>query len=153
MKLLYGIATLAFASVASAKTSMPYPTEKVAEFVVEKLDVTTLPSAIRPRHEKTKKTFSDYGFMTRQLNDNAAIIERTPSGSQINIRVLRQGPAGIYVCVEGPGQNASDGHIQRVLLLKLKDPNGLLKNRESGKEFVECPAIGGLYNESQTTGY
>jgi len=32
-----------------------YPKEKVAEFVVEKLDVTSIPSAIRPKREKGKR--------------------------------------------------------------------------------------------------
>jgi hypothetical protein len=35
---------------------------KVAEFVVETLDVTALPPAIRPNREKGKKTFGDYGY-------------------------------------------------------------------------------------------
>jgi hypothetical protein len=153
MKLLYGVAALAFASSALARTNVPYPTEKVAEFVIDKLDVTTLPSAIRPQYEKAKKTFSDYGFVTRQLNDKTAIIETTPSGSQINIRVLQQDPAGIFVCVAGSERNANKEHIQRVLFLKLKDANGLLNGRESSKEFDGCPAIGGADNDSAAGSY
>ena len=73
-KLLYGVAALAFTSVALASTNVPYPTEKVAEFVVDKLDVTTLPSAIRPKHEKAKATFSDYGYVTRQLDEKLRLL-------------------------------------------------------------------------------
>jgi hypothetical protein len=153
MKLLYGVAALALASVAQARTNVPYPTEKVAEFVVDKLDVTTLPSAIRPRHQKAKKTFHDYGYVTRPLDDKEAIIEMTPSGQQINIKVLQQEPAGIYVCVASSEKNANKEHIRRVLFLRLKDVNGLLKSKESNREFISCPVIGGADNDSAASSY
>ena len=143
MKLLSGLAALAFASVALARINVPYPTEKVAELVVGKLDVTTFPSGIRPKKEKAKKTFNDYGYVPRQLDDKEAIIETTSGGSQISIRVLQQEPAGIYVCVAGSEKNANEEHVQRVLFLKMKDANGLLKSRETFKEFSSCPVIGG----------
>jgi hypothetical protein len=152
-KLLYGIAALTFTSVVLANSNVPYPTEKVAEFVVEKLDVTTLPSAIRPKLEKAKRTFSDYGYVTRQLDEREAIIETTPSGQQIEIRIIQQEPTGIYVCVAGSEKNANKGHIQRVLLLKLKDVNGLLKSRESSRDFTGCPVIGGADNDSAASSY
>jgi len=43
--------------------------------------------------------------------------------------------------------------MQRVVLLKLKDPNGLLKGRESWKEFDGCPAIGGAHRDSSSDFY
>jgi hypothetical protein len=144
MKLLCGVMALACVPVALAGNNVPYPKEKVAEFVVEKLDVTTLPSAIRPTRVKGKKTFGDYGYVTRQLDEKEALVEAAPGGSQINIRILEQKASGIYVCVEGPGQDASSEHIQRVFLLKLKNANGLLKGRESWKGFDGCPVIGGV---------
>jgi hypothetical protein len=54
-KLQYGIVARAFTSVALARTTAPYPTEKLAEFVVEKLDVTTLPSAIRRNTRRQRR--------------------------------------------------------------------------------------------------
>jgi hypothetical protein len=142
MKLLCGVMALACGSVALAGNNVPYPKENVAEFVVEKLDVTTLPSTIRPKPEKRKKTLGDFGYVTRRLDDKEALVEATPGGPQINIRILEQKASGIYVCVEGPGKNASSGQIQRVFLLKLKNANGLLKGRESWKEFDGCPVTG-----------
>ena len=142
MKLLCGMLALACGSVALASKNVPYPTGNMAEFVVEKLDITTLPSTIRPKPERRKKTFGDYGYMTLRLDGKEALVEATPGGPQINIRILEQKASGIYVCVEGPGKNASSGQIQRVLLLKLKNANGLLKGRESWKEFDGCPVIG-----------
>ena len=142
MKLLCGVLALACGSMALASKNAHYPKERMAEFVVEKLNVTTLPSTIRPKPEKKKKTFGDYGYVTRRLDDKEALVEATPGGAQINIRILEQKAFGIYVCVKGPGKNASSGQIQRVLLLKLKNANGLLKGRESWKEFDGCPVIG-----------
>jgi hypothetical protein len=142
MKLLCGMLALVCGSVALASKNVPYPKENMAEFVVEKLDITTLPSTIRPKPERRKKTFGDYGYVTLRLDGKEALVEATHGGPQINIRILEQKASGIYVCVEGPGKNASSGQIQRVLLLKLKNANGLLKGRESWKEFDGCPVIG-----------
>jgi len=153
MKLVCGTLALACVPVALAKNSAAIPSEKVAEFVFEKLDVTTLPSAIRPKPEKKKKTFSDYGYMTRQLDEKQVLVEATSGASQISIRVLEQRASEIYVCVEGPGKNASSSQIQRVFLLKLKNADGLLKGRESWKEFDGCPAIGGADSDSHADAY
>ena len=153
MKLLHAIAVLALASSALARTNEMNLTEKAVEFVVDKLDVTTLPSTIRPKHEKAKKTFSDYGYATRQLDEKEAIIEPTPSGPRINIRVLQRESTGIYVCVAGTQKNTNKEHIQRVLFLKLRNSNGLLKSRESFKEFSSCPVIGGSDNDSAASSY
>jgi hypothetical protein len=153
MKMFCGVMILASASVALARNSTaPYPTERVAEFVVEKLDVTTLPYAMRPKRDKGKKTFSDYGYATREVNEKEAVVEAMP-GRRVNIRVLEQEQAGIYVCINGPGKNGSDAHIQRVLLLQLKGSNGLLKGRESSKDFGSCKVIGGLDAESAGSSY
>lgn len=142
MKLFWGVLALACVPAALAGNNAVVPSEKVAEFVVEKMDVTTLPSSIRPKLEKKKKTFSDYGYVTRRVEEKEALVEATPEGAQINIRILEQKTSEIYVCVQGPGQNSNSGQIQRVLRLKLKNPGGLLRGRESWKEFDSCPVIG-----------
>lgn len=142
MKLFCGVMALACVPVALAGNNVPYPKERVAEFVAEKLDVTTLPSTIRPKPEKGKKTFGDYSYVTQQLDEKQALVEAAPGGSQINIRILEQKASGIYVCVGGPAKNVSGGQIQRVFLLKLKNASGLLKGRETSKEFDGCPVIG-----------
>jgi hypothetical protein len=142
MKLLCGVMALACGSVALASNNVSYPKENVVEFVVEKLDVTTLPSTIRPKPEKRKKTFGDYSYVAQRLDEKEALVEATPGGSRINIRILELETSGIYVCVGGPAKNVSGGQIQRVFLLKLKNASGLLKGRESSKEFDGCPVIG-----------
>jgi hypothetical protein len=142
MKLICGVIALACVPAALAANNVPYPKENVAEFVVEKLDITTLPSAVRPKPEKSKKTFGDYGYATRQLDDKDGVMEAPQQGSPINIRVLQQKSSGIYVCVQGQSKKADSGQIQFVYLLKLKKATGLLRGGESWKEFDGCPAIG-----------
>ena len=69
MKLLYGVIGLALAPLLSAGNDRAYPTEKVAAFVFEKVDVATLPSAIRPKLVKSKKTTGDYGYVAREVDE------------------------------------------------------------------------------------
>ena len=151
MKLLCGLMALACAPAALAGNGAAIPKEKVAEFVAEKLDITTLPAKIRPKPEKKKKTFGDYGYMTRLVDEKQILAEATPGGAQIHIRILELRASAIYVCVEGQGQNATSGHIQRVVLLKMKNSNGFLKGRESSREFDVCPVIGA--DDSATNSY
>ena len=153
MKVMSGVFLLVCMPLAVAKSDEAYPKEKVAEFVVEKLDVTSIPSAIRPKREKGKKTFGDYGYVTRKLDDNEALVEAPQGGSQVTINILEQNKSGIYVCVNGQAQEQSGSQIQRVFLLKLKNGNGLLKGRESWKEFESCPVIGGADNDSAADSY
>jgi hypothetical protein len=142
MKLYCAVMALVCVPVALASSNVPYPKENVAEFVAGKLDVTTLPSAIRPKPEKKKKTFDDYGYVTQQPQEKDALVLRGPAGSQIKFKILEQKASGIYVCVSGAAKEVSGGQIQHLLLLRLKEQNALLKARESWKEFPACPAMG-----------
>ena len=143
MKLMSGIFLLACVPLAVAKGDAAYPKEKVAEFVVQKLDVTSIPSAIRPKREKGKRTFSNYGYITRKLNENEALVEAPLGHPQIRINVLEESESGIYVCLSGQEQKQRGSQIQRVFPLKLKKANALLEGRESWREFDSCPVIGG----------
>ena len=153
MKIVSGLFLLVCMPLAVAKSDNAYPKEKVGEFVVAKLDVTTIPSAIRPKREKGKKTFGDYGYVTRKIEDKAVLVEAPLGHSQIAISILEEGKSGIYVCLNGQAENASSGRIQRVFLLKLKNANGLLKGRESWKEFDGCPVIGGAESDAVPDSY
>jgi hypothetical protein len=149
MKVLCGLIVLTCVSLALARNNAAYPMQKVAEFLVAKLDVTTLPPEIQPKPEKGKKTFEDYGYVTRKLDENEVLLEAPNRGSQIAIRVLEQTAHGIYVCVDAQGLNTRNGHIQRMRLLERKDASVLLQSRESWKEVDGCPAIGVLDTDSQ----
>ena len=61
--------------MALARNGAAYPTEKVAEFLVEKLDVKTLPPEIQPKPEKGKKTFEHCGYVTRKLDEKEVVLE------------------------------------------------------------------------------
>src|SRR5215469_7699604 len=75
-----------------------YPKENLAQFVLANVDVTSLPSAFRPKKEKGKKTFADYGFTPQTVDENEAVIE-TADGLRM-LDVLDQTSKGIYVCFD-----------------------------------------------------
>ena len=142
-KVLLTVLALSYAPLMVAGNEDSYPKEKVAEFVVEKLDVTSLPSAFRPKKEKGKKTLADYGFTAQRMDEDEAIIEAAGGVRRLAIKVLDQNSSGIYVCVAEPGESGGDTKAQSVVLLKRKNPSGLLNGRESFREFAACPVIGG----------
>ncbi len=141
-KVLLAVVALSYSPLAVAGNEAAYPKENVAAFVVEKLDLTSLPSEFRPKKEKGKKTLADYGFTAQRIDENEAIVD---SGGvrRLAIKVLDQKSSGIYVCVTEPGENGGGTKAQSVVLLKRKTPNTLLKGRESFREFAACPVIGG----------
>jgi hypothetical protein len=153
MKLLYGAIVLVCTPLLLAGEDAVYPREKIASFVIEKVDVTTLPSTLRPKREKGKKTFGDYGYVARELEEKKALLDPPQRGSQISIEVLEAQKSGIYVCMNSQSQNESGGRFQRVFLLKLKSANALLKGREAWKEFDSCPVIGGASEDSSIASY
>jgi len=142
-KVLLAFAALSYAPLGVAGNKAEYPTEKVAEFVIERLDVTSLPPGFRPKKEKGKKTFADYGFAAQTAGENEAVIEAVGGARRWAIKVLDQQSSGIYVCVTEPGENGGQAKAQSVILLKRKDSNALLKGHESWREFASCPVIGG----------
>jgi len=149
-KLVLALAALSYAPLTVAGDKAAYPREKVAEFIVEKLDITSLPAAIRPKKEKGKKTLADYGFTAQRMDENEAIIEAPGGVRKLAIKVLDQKSSGIYVCVAEPGENGGETKTQSVVLLKRKNSSALLKGRESFREFAACPAIG---SDSATNSY
>jgi len=150
-KVLLAVVALSYAPLVVAGDEAAYPKENVAAFVVEKLDLTSLPSEFRPKKEKGKKTIADYGFTAQRTDENEAIIEAAGGVRRLAIKVLDQKPSGIYVCVTEPGENGGDTKAQSVVLLARKNPNALLKGRESFREFAACPVIGG--SNSTTNSY
>jgi hypothetical protein len=142
-KLLLAAVALSYAPLGVAGNKAEYPSEKVAKFVIEKLDVTSLPSTFRPKKENGKKTFADYGFTAQTMDESEAVIEWAGGGKRLAIKILDQQSSGIYVCVAEPGENGGQAKAQSVILVKRKDSNSLLKGRESWREFAPCPVIGG----------
>ena len=142
-KVLLAVAALSYAPLLMAGNEAAYPKEKVAAFVVEKLDLTSLPSEFRPKKEKGKKTFADYGFTAQTVDENEAVIEAAGGVERLVIKILDQNSSGIYVCVAEPGEEGGQAKTQSVLVLKRNDPSKLLKGHESFREFAACPVIGG----------
>lgn len=119
----------------------PYPNEKLAAFVVEKLDVTSLPTVYRPKKQKGKKTLTDYDYTVQKLDETEALVKEAGSPHRLAIKILQEDSAGIYVCIAEPARDGGDPKVQSVILLKRKDSSGLLKGRETWRESKSCPAI------------
>jgi hypothetical protein len=151
-KVLVAIVALSCAPLVAAGDEAAYPKEKVAAFVIDKLDLTSLPSALRPKKEKGKKTFADYGFTAQRVDESEAVLEAGGGMKRLAIKVLDQKSSGIYVCVAEPGENGGSAKTQGVILLKRKDANALLKGRESFREFAACPVVGGSDSTSSSYG-
>ena len=141
-KVVLALAALSCAPLTMAGDKAVYPTEKVAEFIVAKLDITSLPGAVRPKKEKGKKTFADYGFTKQEVDESEATIQAVGGARKLSIKVLDQRSSGIYVCITEPGQIAGQAKMQSVILLKRSNSNTLLKGRESWREFASCPVVG-----------
>src|SRR5271155_1881885 len=130
-KVMLVVLVLSYAPLGGAGNKAEYPSEKVTEFVIEKLDVTSLPSTFRPKKEKGRKTFADYGFTAQTVDENEAVIGAAGGMRKLSIKVLDKKSSGIYVCVAAPGGNGGQAKTQSVLLLKRSEPDALLKGRES----------------------
>lgn len=151
LKAMLAVAVLSYAPVGLAGNKADYPKDNVAKFVVEKLDVTSLPSAIRPKKEKGKKTFADYGFATESVGETEAMIQAVGGTTGLSIKVLEDDDSGIYVCIAA--HEGGEAKKQSVVFLKRKDSSALLKGRESWREFASCPVIGGSGNDSGASAY
>jgi hypothetical protein len=108
-KVLFAVTALSYAPLGVAGNKAEYSNQKVAEFVIAKLDVTSLPSTLRPKKEKGKKTFADYGFTTQTVDESEAVIEAAGGVRKLSIKVLDQKSSGIYVCVAERGENGGQG--------------------------------------------
>lgn len=141
-KVVLVLAALSYTSITVAEDKDVYPRERVAEFIVEKLDVTSLPAALRPKKEKGKKTFADYGFTAQGMDEGETVMQAAGGTRKLLIKVLDQRPSGIYTCISEPGQIPGQAKVQSVFLLKRNGSNTLLKGRESWREFASCPVLG-----------
>jgi hypothetical protein len=142
LEVTLAIAALAIGPLANARENAPYPHEKLATFVVDKLDLTSLPSAYRPKKEKGKKTVTDYGFSSQTLEEKEALVAASGGAYQLSIRILQQSDSGIYACLAQPAADGPNPKAQSVVLLKRKEDGGLLKGRENWREFAACPVVG-----------
>jgi hypothetical protein len=105
-----------------------YPKEKLAQFVIENLDVTSFPSSIGPRMSPGKTFFQDYGFVPRIVKDSEALLEEADGSWRFHIRVLDRTDSGIFVCFEDQAANGGTYHTQDVLYLVRSDNKSPLKS-------------------------
>jgi hypothetical protein len=141
IKVLLAVLFLSYVPLCLAGNKAEYPNEKIAKFVIDRLDVTSLPPGFGPRKAKGKKTIADYGFTAQTYNDNEAVMEGDGL-KKFAIKILDENSSGIYACIGTPGVNESGTKTQSVILLRMKDSKALLKGRESFREFAACPVLG-----------
>ena len=146
------VAAIACAAISLPAKDTPYPSEKLAAFVVEKLDVTSLPPAYRPKKQKGKQTLTDYGYTVQKLDETEALVGETGGTRKLSIKILQEGPTGIYTCMAQANRDGHDPEAQSVVLLKRKGPSDLLRGRETWREFKSCPVIGESDGGSPTAG-
>jgi hypothetical protein len=139
-KMKRNMATLALACapLALAGEKVEYPTENVAQFVVEKLDATSLTPVLKLKKEKA---LAQYKYSTEQITEKEAIV--ASGGRSLRLTVLEQSRKGIYLCVSEPGRDGAQPKMQSVVLVKRTDARALLLGRMSWMDFVACPVIGG----------
>src|SRR5258708_23765904 len=138
-KVLLAVVALSYVPLAVAGNEAADPKEKVAAFVIEKLDLTSLPSAFRPKKEKGKKTLADYGFTAQRMDENEAIIEGTGGVRRLAIKVLDQKSSGIYVCIAEPGESGGATRAKSGVLLKSKNRKACLTGPEQFRELRQGP--------------
>ena len=139
-RIAIAIGLLSWTPLAFAAGEPAYPKQNVAAFVVDKLDVNSLPASFRPKKQKGKATLADYGYKTERLNEFEALVEKPDSAMTLTIKVLDSRPSGIYACVSQPASDGDDTKMHSVILLKSKNADSLLKGHESANEFASCPA-------------
>lgn len=151
IELFAAVATMACASLALSAKDAPYPSEKLAAFVVEKLDVTSLPAVYRPKKQKGKRTLADYGYTVEKLDQTEALMGAGAT-SKLVIKILQEGSTGIYACMADASRADGDPTAQSVMLLQRKGPSDLLKAHGTWKEFKSCPVIGASPSDSPAAG-
>jgi len=119
-----------------------YPSGNIAQFVAQKLDLTSLPAAFRLKKEKGKKTLADYKFEARSANGNDAEIIGLGGARSLVIRVLDHNASEVYVCVSKQENSGTSPDTQSVVRLKWKDHGTLLKGYGTSREFAACPSVG-----------
>ena len=143
-KVLLAVVAMSYSPLVVARNEAAYPKEKVAAFVVEKSGFDFTPVSVPAEEGKRKE--DTYGLRIHSAEDGRKRSHHRGAGSSEEvgeIKVLDQKSSGIYVCVAEPGENGGDTKAQSVVLLKRKNPNSLLRGRESFREFSACPGIGG----------
>lgn len=142
VELILAAALLGYLPSTFAGERASYPTERVATFIVDNLDVASLPSLFQIKKEKGKKTFADYRYTTLKLEEKKALVAPASGGPALSISILDETPSGIYACVATLAQDDSTPTVQNVIFMKRKESNALLKVRDSWREFASCRSIG-----------
>jgi len=153
VELILATALLGYIPSAIAGEKVSYPAERVAAFVVDNLDATSLPPVFRAKKEKGKKTFAEYHYTTQKLDETKALLQPSTGEPALAISILEKTSSGIYACMATVAQDGGAPTAQSVVLMKRKESSALLKVHDSWREFASCPAIGAGESSLATSQY
>jgi hypothetical protein len=130
------------ATTGSVRISAANRDQSTTETIVGNIDATSLPAAYRPKKEKGKKTFVEYGYTAETRADGSIVLRATAGAQGLSVRILDDSGTEAYACISEPESTSGEPKTQSVIHLKRKVGGGLWKARESFREFASCPAIG-----------
>lgn len=136
-----GLSVVLMVTALVAGEAPRYPKDKLAQFVIDKLDVTSFGNSIGPRRESGKTSFRDYGVVARTVKDNEAHLEEADGNWNFYITILKRTDSGIYICFEDRGAFPSTYHTVGPLLLTRPDSKSLLKAAQTKAAFKNCPVF------------
>jgi len=104
-----------------------FPSERSAQFVVERLDVTSFPNSMGPRREQGKTTLLDYGYgIVTYHGEKDVVLKSQERDWTIGVTVLSQGESGAVICWTDKAENGGSYNVQTALKVRL-EANGRLK--------------------------
>jgi hypothetical protein len=142
MRISCFMAVFGFFCATGCATTPLYPSQGIARFVVENLDVTSFPSSIGPRREKGKIYFKDYGLVEKTVTESAAELAEKGGGWRFSIKVLEHSKSGILICLEDQATNGGTYHTQTVLSLRRETDKGPLRAEKRDVTHKDCPVFG-----------
>jgi hypothetical protein len=116
-----------------------YPTRNLAQFVIDKLDLTSFPSSIGPRRAEGKASFQDYGAFPRKVSEDEADLALKDESWWYRIAILKRTDSDIFACFEDRATYPARYHTQNVLWLLRPDSQSMLNAEISKIAFDDCP--------------
>ena len=135
------VALVAFVTAASPHDIPKLPAAKLMSYILDHLDVRTFPSSIGPRREANKVTFSDYGFMPREISGDKAVLTNLQKDWFFTVRVLEQGRSSILICVSDEAADGGTYHATYPLILAMADDGQHLRGKESPAQRSNCQKV------------
>jgi hypothetical protein len=94
-----------------------FPKSKIAQYIVDHLDVTSFSLSIGPRREKAKVTFGDYGIRPTKIESEAAVLKPADGSWEFDLKILSRTETTALICLRDFAQNGGSYDAQAALML------------------------------------